>query len=43
MEKGDGSIFAQEIIQLAARNYQPVTLRGWKETQESGYLGEPKK
>ena len=31
----------QKIIKLAARNYQPVTLRSWKETQESGYLGEP--
>jgi hypothetical protein len=31
----------QKIIKLAARNYQPATLRSWKETQESGYLGEP--
>ena len=31
----------QKIIELAARNYQPVTLRSWKETQESGYIGEP--
>jgi hypothetical protein len=31
----------QKIIKLAARNYQPITLRSWKETQESGYLGEP--
>ena len=31
----------QKISRLAARNYQPVTLRSWKETQESGYLGEP--
>jgi len=31
----------QKIIKLAARNYQPITFRGWKETQESGYLGEP--
>lgn len=30
-----------KIIELAARNYQPVTLRSWRETQESGYLGEP--
>jgi len=31
----------QKIIELAARNYQPITLRSWRETQESGYLGEP--
>jgi hypothetical protein len=33
----------QKISKLAARNYQPITLRSWKEAQESGYLGEPKK
>jgi hypothetical protein len=31
----------RKIMKLAARNYQPITLRSWKETQESGYLGEP--
>ncbi len=31
----------QKIIKLAARNYQPITLLSWKETQESGYVGEP--
>jgi hypothetical protein len=31
----------QKISKFAARNYQPTTLRSWKETQESGYLGEP--
>lgn len=33
----------QKIIKLAARNYQPTTLRSWKETQESGYLGDPRR
>jgi hypothetical protein len=31
---------SQKIIEAAAINYQPFTLRSWKETQESGYLGE---
>jgi len=31
----------QKLLKLAARNYQPTTLLSWKETQESGYVGEP--
>jgi hypothetical protein len=27
-------------MELAVRNYHPVTLLSWKETQESGYPGE---
>jgi len=30
----------QKVIELAARNYQPVTRDIWRENQESGYLGD---
>ncbi len=30
-----------KIIELAAKNYQPVTLETWKKNQESGYFGKP--
>jgi len=31
----------QKVIELAARNYQPVTLDVWRKNQESGYFGNP--
>ncbi len=30
----------QKVIELAARNYQPVTLDTWLKNQESGYFGD---
>lgn len=31
----------QKVIELAAKNYQPVTLSTWLKNQESGYFGDP--
>ncbi len=30
-----------KVIELAAKNYQPITFDTWKENQESGYFGDP--